>query len=316
MSPSSLALSASSVPGSSTVVPPQGPAAPAGAAGTLTACGDLDLSNPPAGINVTTTAVLGTTEVTLAGTTVLNPGQATSLSAPVLTVKQRGVVVGTSPVAPPAAPPPDQTAAVMPWRVGPKPPPGGEGPNDVVCLAQFPSWTMPAVIMGLWTGGAHCCLYVRAIPMTVDGLTTPVEQTVGNAAASLTVDGDTPIIVTADDSFTYVFAPFSRSGMPLRVLSFGSGGIVDVTSQHRSLIADDAGMLFSRFEDSPSDGLGYLAAWVGDQCMLGQARPAWHTVDELQKQGKLSGIVGWPGGSDYVRTLRAFLAQHNYCTGG
>ena len=268
---------------------------------------------------MSTSAVLGSTEVILAGTTLLNPGEVTSLVAPTLTVKQNGVVVGTSPVAPPAAPPPDQTLSVMPWRVGARPAPGvpaDEGPDSVLCLAQFPSWTMPTVVMGLWTGGAHCCLYVRAIPMTVAGLATPVEQAVGNAAASLGTDGTVPIITTGDDSFTYVFAPFSRSGMPIKVLSFDGSGFADVSAHHRALIGDDAGIWFSRFEDSPSDGLGYLAAWVADECVLGQAKQAWRTVHDLQNQGKLSGIAGWPTGSDYVKTLRAFLAQHSYCGSG
>jgi hypothetical protein len=284
----------------------------------MMACGKLDLSTTPAGTKVSTSAVLGPTEVSLTGTTMVNPGQAAALSSPTLTVKAHGVKVASAPVAPPAAPPPDQTQSVMPWRVGAKPAAGADAPNEVLCLAQFPSWTMPTVLMGLWTGGAHCCLYVRAIPVTGDGFGSPLERGFGNAAASLTTAGDVPapVLVTGDDSFTYVFAPFSRSGTPLKVLSFGQPGFVDITGQHKSLIADDANGWFSRFEDSPPDGLGYLAAWVADECDLGMAKQAWRTIGDLQSQGKLSGTEGWPSGSDYVKTLREFLNQHNYCWAG
>jgi len=316
---SSLAASSagSSSEGPAPIAPPS-PGVAAGTAGSTTACGKLDLSNPTDGAKVATSAVLGSTEVSLTGTTVVNPGQTAALSSPTLTVKERGVKVATVPVAPPAALPPDQTSSVMPWRVGAKPPAGADTPNEVLCLAQFPSWTMPTVLMGLWTGGAHCCLYVRAIPVTGDGFGSPIEKGLGNSTASLITDGDTPvpILVTGDDSFTYVFAPFSRSGTPLKVLSFGQQGFVDVTAQHRSLIANDANRWFSRFEDSPPDGLGYLAAWVADECDLGQAKQVWRTLGDLHSQGKLSGTEGWPSGSDYVKTLREFLSQHSYCSAG
>jgi hypothetical protein len=64
-----------------------------------------------------------------------------------------------------------------------------------------------------------------------------------------------------------------------------------------------------------SDGLGLLAAWVGDECLLGRSSQAWATVDQLQSQGKLTGAAGgnWPTGAAYVSKLHQFLAGHGYC---
>ena len=70
---------------------------------------------------------------------------------------------------------------------------------------------------------------------------------------------------------------------------------------------------WTAFNSNPGLGLGVLAAWVADQCNLGQGTAAWTTVDQLQAQGRLSGPAGWPQGAAYVQALKSFLAQHGYC---
>lgn len=65
---------------------------------------------------------------------------------------------------------------------------------------------------------------------------------------------------------------------------------------------------------APAIGLGILAPWVADECVLGQESSAWAVVNGLQAQHRLGGDAGWPSGAAYVSALRAFLTQHGYCT--
>ena len=60
-----------------------------------------------------------------------------------------------------------------------------------------------------------------------------------------------------------------------------------------------------------------LAAWVADECTLGQGASAMATVGKLQSEGKLTGPPEekggpWPTSAKYVTTLKSFLAHHGY----
>jgi hypothetical protein len=153
--------------------------------------------------------------------------------------------------------------------------------------------------------------------VSATGLGPVVADDVGNAAASLTPDGDYAQIVTADNSFAYTFASYASSGLPVEVLQFSPGGFAVVTKQRLDLVTADASKWWSVFttDTGTGNGLGVLAAWVADECVLGQGTSAWTTVGQLQVQGKLSGPAGWPTGAAYVQALKSFLAQHGYCTG-
>jgi hypothetical protein len=156
---------------------------------------------------------------------------------------------------------------------------------------------------------------VRAITVSATGLGPVVDDNVGNPATSVTSDGEYAQIVTADNSFAYAFAPYASSGLPVEVLQFSPGRFADVTTQRLDLVTADAAKWWSAFTTDPGNGLGVLAAWVADECVLGQGTGAWTTVGQLQAQGKLSGPAGWPTGAAYVPALKSFLAQHGYCTG-
>lgn len=66
----------------------------------------------------------------------------------------------------------------------------------------------------------------------------------------------------------------------------------------------------------PGVGLGIVAAWVADECNLGQG-PAWAPVNALQVLHELGGnasdLPELPAGAAYVAALHAFLTQHGYC---
>ena len=287
------------------------------------ACDALDLWTTPTATPVSTSVTLGLVSATLTGVKVTTPGDDPALTNPVLVVSQ-SVLSGPAVTQPfprgfgfrMAVTPPAQADAVIPWSIGPAPAQGSTSPpnSDALCLADFPGFSLPTVLLGLDTGGAHCCSVVRAITLSTTGQGHVVDDDVGNPAASLAADGHSAVIVTADNAFAYAFGSYAASGLPLKVLQFGPAGVfTDVTRQHFDLVSNDAAMWWTTFNADPGNGLGVLAPWVADECVVGQATSAWSTVGQLQAQGRLSGPVGWPTGAAYVSALKAFLAQHGYC---
>ena len=274
-------------------------------------CGSVDLRDNPPGTSVTTTT-LGSVTATLSGTTAAGIGGQPGLTVAALSVSLPGGGHFSEPVSPPA-----QATMVFPVSIAPvsadatatvpTPSPGA------LCLANFPGEARPTVLLGLFTGGAHCCFVTRAIALSSSGLAPPVDEALGNPDASLSPDGRHAVLVTADNSFAYAFSSYAASGMPVEVLTFSGGRFVDVTAQHPDLVTRDAARWWTTFNGAPGNGLGVLAPWVADECTLGRVAYAWTTVDQLQAQGRLSGPASWPQGAAYVHALNAFLAQHGYC---
>lgn len=283
------------------------------AVATPLSCNSLDLWTTPVGTAVSSSATLGPVTVTLSGTTTATPSQDPALSNPQLSIAISNGGTFFEPVVPP-----DQANAVIPWSIAPVPADAASThplPNsDALCLAYFPGYSMPTLLLGLDTGGAHCCTVVRAISVSTTGLGPVVDEDVGNPAASLSPGGGDAVIVTADNGFAYTFASYAESGMPVKVLIFSHGSFLDITKQHLDLVSNDASTWWSSFTSNPGNGLGVLAAWVADECVLGQGTFAWTTVGTLQTQGKLSGPTGWPTGAAYVTQLNTFLVQHGYCS--
>jgi hypothetical protein len=271
------------------------------------ACDSMDLWSTPVGTAVSTEAMLGPVTATLTGTRQTTPSQDPALAHPELSI---ALAPGTTFVEPVV--PPDQASAVIPWSMAPDP--SGAANSDALCVANFPGERLPVVLVGLQTGGAHCCTIVRAVTVSPTGLGSVVDDDVGNPAASLSPDGTDALVVTADNAFAYAFATYAASGLPVKVLQFDHGNFDDVTAQHLDLVTKDASMWWDVFAPHPGNGLGVLAAWVADECLLGQGNSAWTTVNGLETQGQLSGPAGWPTGAAYVHALQSFLAQHGYCS--
>ncbi|MGD0381113.1 MAG: hypothetical protein ABSC30_14135 [Acidimicrobiales bacterium] len=304
------APTSSTTPSSSTTTPP---------VATPLSCNALDLWTTPVGTVVSSSVTLGPVTVTLAGTTETSPSQDPALSKPELTIAISNGATFYDPLAPPIqAGATIQTDEVIPWSIAPVPADAASTPtmpnSDAMCLAYFPGDSLPVLLLGLDTGGAHCCTVVRAITVSTTGLGPAADENVGNPGASLSPGGGEAVIVTADNAFAYTFASYAASGMPVKVLIFTHGSFLDVTKQHLDLVSKDVSTWWSSFTSNPGNGLGALAAWVADQCVLGQGTSAWTTVDQLQTQGKLSGPAGWPTGAAYVSQLKSFLVQHGYCS--
>src|SRR5207244_3300821 len=153
-----------------------------------------------------------------------------------------------------------------------------------LCVARFAGENQPIVLAGLYSGGAHCCTVLRAWSLSSLSF---VDDNIGNPSASLTAEGDHAIVVTADDAFNYAFTDYADSGAPIEVLEVHGGEFVNTTRRHQRLVSNDAQRWMELVNSQPTNSLGYLAAWVADECTAGQATQAWATVERLQHQGKL-----------------------------
>ncbi|HET9060210.1 MAG TPA: hypothetical protein VFN61_09840 [Acidimicrobiales bacterium] len=181
---------------------------------------------------------------------------------------------------------------------------GGRDPVNVILLGLFDTWTKRS--------------WVYAYSLTGRGALVPlVHQDLGSPrGATVEAVAGHAILLTADNAFVYVFAPFAGSAPPVRVLSLHGQRFVNATRGYPSIVSKDARMWWHVYS-SPGIGgsLGVLAAWVADECVLGKGHIAWATVRRLQAQGSLSSKVadGYPSGAAYVKALRSFLKKRGYC---
>ena len=183
--------------------------------------------------------------------------------------------------------------------------PGGGLP--ALCLANFPAG--PVALLGLTSAFNQCCFLVdtyapgvRARSALQDGLIGP----------TLRVINDKAVIVTADGSFLARFTDYADSAAPLRMLSVRNGRQRDVTNTYRARLQREAQRWWSSYNQRPSHGLGYLAAWAADQDRLGHDAQVWTKLHELNDAGKLGGMSGWPHNQAFINALKVFLTNHGY----
>jgi hypothetical protein len=182
-----------------------------------------------------------------------------------------------------------------------------------LCLAHFGGQAGEVALVGFYSGGAHCCVIIAAVPIGSGGAGRTVFEDTGDAGGGLQDYQGRALLVAADDAFAYEFASYAGSGLPLRVLDFQGGDFVDVTTSYHQLVAADDSKYWQAWQANQSDGLGLLAAWVADECNLGTGAHAFATLATLNQQGKLgTSEPDQAAGSAYISKLRSFLAQHNY----
>lgn len=107
----------------------------------------------------------------------------------------------------------------------------------------------PEVVLGAYTGGAHCCESVQVADKRPDGrwVAVPVDQFDGDADRVSDVDGDgRSEFETSDEAFLYTFDCYACSYVPLRIVAVRDGKAVDVTAEpqylprHKAWLAEQA----------------------------------------------------------------------------
>jgi hypothetical protein len=213
------------------------------------------------------------------------------------------------------------------WRVQPRPAPGSFDSRynpiaigvensraaGYVCLARFAAHQHPVAVVGVYSGGAHCCATYRVF----DPATRQESQLdTGNSGATFVLGAKHALLQTADDAFSYVFTAFAYSGHPIQLMRPTATRFADVTAEHPARVRADARFWWQQFQGA-ADGRGILAAWAADEELLGRDHHVVAALDALVDDRRLAAHVGdrqfsWSGGKRYVAKLLRFLEHQGY----
>ena len=205
---------------------------------------------------------------------------------------------------------------------------------NVMCVIAFQPEHYPGVMIEGFSGGAHCCEapVIYLFNHSDNHYVKVVDMSPTNYKDHLAFDhnqGFTPMVVgkqvllrTGDDQFSFAFACYACSAQPIVLDGVGVNGLVDVTLQHRSLVAADARSLWKSAQraavQNGAGSFGILPAWVADECALGRGATASSTVERLTKTGVLSDALHHQetfNHGSYLPSLKAFLLRNDYCSG-
>lgn len=173
----------------------------------------------------------------------------------------------------------------------------------------------PDVVLELYTGGANCCV-VDQVFHYLPAATTYVktEHNFASVGARLERLNRRWRFVSADDGFKYAFTDGADSGDPIQIWSYKVGVFTDVTRSYPGLIRADATRWLRLFDHHIVNGVGLIAAWAGDQELLGHDALVQSTLERELARGRLRAGPGnfFPGGAKFIRELNRVLRQLGY----
>jgi hypothetical protein len=175
----------------------------------------------------------------------------------------------------------------------------------------------PDVVLGLYTGGAHCCFVYQVYRLDPGTLTyVKTEHFFGNAGAAIKdLRHDRHLeFVSTNDAFYYQFGSFADSGAPVQIWRFSAGKFVDITRHFPGVIRKDAALWWRLFTHHYDAGEGLIAPWAADQDLLGHPAQVKRTLARQLQLGHLrSGLSPEiPSGARFVAALQKFLHSQGY----
>lgn len=174
----------------------------------------------------------------------------------------------------------------------------------------------PDIILTLFSQGANCCLIDQIFSYDASKATyVKTERNFATAGANikdLSHNGRLEFL-TSDPVFQGTFTDDAASGLPLQILTFANRHFTAVTSSYPALLTKDAAQWLKLFKRHLSDGVGLIAAWAGDEDLLGHSATVKSYLAKELKAGNLRSALGANlGGQKFVDHLQKFLRQHGY----
>jgi hypothetical protein len=197
---------------------------------------------------------------------------------------------------------------------------GGDPASTSVAVTDLDRDGEPEVLLDLYTGGAHCCVYTTFFRYgnATAGYSRRAHSW-GNPSYRLRDFGGDgrPEFVTADDRFNYAFSCFACSAAPILVQRYTAARLVNVTRSFRAQVVADANRIWAFYRRAVQKHVtpsGLLPAYLADEYLAGRgayglarvrnavARPGWQSLVEPQ----------WRNRTRYVAAVLRFLHKTGY----
>jgi hypothetical protein len=176
----------------------------------------------------------------------------------------------------------------------------------------------PDVVLGLFSGGAHCCFVDQVYSLDPGTKTfTRTEHQFLDAdpqIADLNGDGHYEFVSQDTRIAEAGFSDYADSGAPVQIFAFSGGRFRDVTDSYRPRIVTDAARWLRLFNHHHANGRGLIAAWAADEDRLGDTQRVNATLASALKHGYLAAApgLGGPSATKFVAQLRTLLHRLGY----
>ena len=174
----------------------------------------------------------------------------------------------------------------------------------------------PDVLLGLYSGGAHCC-FLDQVFSQVPGTTkyARTEHNFLDAGARLQKLDRRWVFMSADARIAdEYFTDFADAGMPIQIWRFSNRRFIDITRSYPRLISPDAARWWRAFKANRYNNVGMIAAWAADEDLLGHYSQVRSTLDAQAARGAFTSSLGLPHSSQtaFVSELQRDLRKLGY----
>jgi hypothetical protein len=177
---------------------------------------------------------------------------------------------------------------------------------------------VPDVVVGLYSGGAHCCFVDQVYRLDPNTNTfVKTEHDFLDAGAQIVdLDGDHNFeFLSADARISNAgFTDFAHSPAPLQIWSFSQTKFRDITRRYPSRLTQDAARWLRAFHRQHGNGRGLIAAWAADEELLGHPGLVKSELAAARKARRLGvpASFGGPSPAKFVTQLQTLLRRLGY----
>lgn len=194
----------------------------------------------------------------------------------------------------------------------------GEGYTGSVVLSirRLERGSEPQVIVGVWSGGNHCCWGSLVFGFRGGHYRTIYHEGWGKWRD---LDHDRLFELVGQDEAFFRFGPLAGEFGPVRIWSYRQGRFRNTTRKYPSAIKANAryawnDYLQERVGNYAGDVRRPLAVWLADQYLLGRGESAWPKLRAAYESAGTAGcqLTGIPCGEAFFVYLRDFLDRRGY----
>ncbi len=182
----------------------------------------------------------------------------------------------------------------------------------------------PEVIVGTFSGGAHCCTNFKIYSWKKNQfLSTETGLRDGNGGSFMDLDGNGTLeFATYDNAFLYAFSSYAGSFPPSQVFNLRNGKLAETTRQYpkhlRRTLQDMFKSIQERKGNSDAEINGVLAGYVAQKALVGEFQQGWSFMLANYDRKSDWGLTIYKGDREvgqypnFPTALRAFLQQRGY----